>query len=398
MENKINAYILQLNMLAVIVLLTVAFALFFKKDNVRANIFLGILLLYPALSILINIIFIIFQKYQLLFLAPMNVGINLTFGPVLLSYLHFIQGRQGKALASNIIQFVPAILVFLSASYYMQLPDERLQTLLAELIAGDLAYVNLINLLLLAHVFIYLFLAWDVIGLYAAGVVSLEASHISNGVKWQRSLIACFIAINLFLLLAFGLPLLLRGSGHVYADLIAAPLAAIVVYIFIVYRGITYHVIYNQSEYERFAAEAKPINDFVDELKSHAREDFELPDYKIQLVNETKSQLVHLFESEKVYTRSNIKLHDVAAMLNMSPALLSFVINRHMGMTFFEMLGVYRVEEAKLLLLRNEYQHYKIEHIGEFAGFNSRASFFAVFKKHVGKTPQAFRDDHTLER
>lgn len=392
--NVSDPFILQLNLLAAIVLITVACTLFFRKDNVKANIYLGLLLVYPAVSIILNIIFIIFHQHRLLFLAPMNIGLNLTFGPVLLSYIYFMQGNQKRKASIGFFHFIPAILVFASSIYYLLIPQKQQSILLDRVLHGEYAYINLINLFLLFHIFIYLYIGWKKIKIYEKSSLEMDIPETENSLKWQKALLNCIILVNVLLLLAFALPVLLTGKAHIYSDLIATPIAALIIYVLLIYKGLTYHVIYNRSEYKAFAIAAEPLTHFIEELDEQKRISKQQPVYGEELLAEVRDRLEKLFHEQKVYTRPGLKLHDVAKILEISPSILSFIINKHMQITFFEMVNTYRVEEAKQLLIRADHRHYKIEYIGELSGFNSRASFFSVFKKQVGITPQTYRAEH----
>jgi len=55
------------------------------------------------------------------------------------------------------------------------------------------------------------------------------------------------------------------------------------------------------------------------------------------------------------------------------------------------MINKYRVLEAKELLKRPENQNYTIDVISQMAGFKSKSSFNACFKKLTRNTPSEFR-------
>lgn len=57
-----------------------------------------------------------------------------------------------------------------------------------------------------------------------------------------------------------------------------------------------------------------------------------------------------------------------------------------------------RMEKALILLNQMEELHLTMESVGEMAGFSSRSSFFAVFKKKTGKTPQEFIKESSAQR
>ena len=54
-------------------------------------------------------------------------------------------------------------------------------------------------------------------------------------------------------------------------------------------------------------------------------------------------------------------------------------------------INEYRVAEAKQLLQENN--QFTLESIGFEAGFSSKSTFYATFKKLVGKTPAAFKKE-----
>jgi AraC-like DNA-binding protein len=280
--------------------------------------------------------------------------------------------------------------VFASAIYYMLIPESEKAAQLADILAGENMYINLINLFLLLHICGYLYVAWKQVLRYARGAAELDMDNVAKSVNWQKSLLGCICAVNVALLLAFAVPVIITGSAHIYSDLIATPVAALLIYVFMMYKGLSYHVIYNRVEYDAFARAAEPLNNFVAEVNSSQ------PLYKEEMITDKKAELLRLFEEKKIFTTGSLKLHDVAEMLEISPAALSYIINKQLHMTFFEMVNKYRVEEAKQLFVCPDHQHYKIESIGKLSGFNSKASFYAVFKKLTGKTPQVFREEQGL--
>ncbi len=56
-----------------------------------------------------------------------------------------------------------------------------------------------------------------------------------------------------------------------------------------------------------------------------------------------------------------------------------------------------RVEQAKTLLLDPEYENYTITSIGLESGFNSKSTFYTVFKKYSGSTPVEFKNKSRVE-
>ncbi|MCG8492199.1 MAG: helix-turn-helix domain-containing protein, partial [Sneathiellales bacterium] len=66
--------------------------------------------------------------------------------------------------------------------------------------------------------------------------------------------------------------------------------------------------------------------------------------------------------------------------------------NEKLGLSFFELLATYRVEEAKEILNSEMGKKLTIEEIAERVGYNSKSAFNTAFKKITSQTPSSFRD------
>jgi AraC-like DNA-binding protein len=78
-------------------------------------------------------------------------------------------------------------------------------------------------------------------------------------------------------------------------------------------------------------------------------------------------------------------------MLNLPKHHITEVLNGYFEKNFFQFVNGYRVEmvKSKLLDPKNPYTH---EAIGYDCGFNSKSTFFSVFKKFTGLTPVSFKE------
>lgn len=110
--------------------------------------------------------------------------------------------------------------------------------------------------------------------------------------------------------------------------------------------------------------------------------------------NEHISALENLLIHEKIYLNSNLTLEKVAEHMQLSPSYLSRIIHSELNTSFPDFLNSLRVDEAKIYLSNPEFSSYTIVAIGLEAGFNSRSSFYNVFKKVTGKTPMAFQKEN----
>jgi AraC-like DNA-binding protein len=91
------------------------------------------------------------------------------------------------------------------------------------------------------------------------------------------------------------------------------------------------------------------------------------------------------------YRNPDLSLADLAAQLHLPSHHLSQVINEQCQQNFFDFLNGYRINEVKRQLQSPDTAHLKLEEIGFAAGFNSKSTFNAAFKKHTQTTPSQFR-------
>jgi AraC-like DNA-binding protein len=107
-----------------------------------------------------------------------------------------------------------------------------------------------------------------------------------------------------------------------------------------------------------------------------------------------EKKLLRLMDEKKSYRNCYLTLQDLADELSISTHHLSQVINTRLGKNFYDFVNGYRVEDVKRRLLDPRSQHLKILALGLEAGFNTKSTFNAFFKKHTGLTPSDYREKH----
>jgi len=110
---------------------------------------------------------------------------------------------------------------------------------------------------------------------------------------------------------------------------------------------------------------------------------------------ELKQKLDMIMDSNKPYLDHDLRLDDIANLLNVSRNHASQIINENYNLSFFDFINKYRVNEATRLLLNNEEMQLNITQIAYSSGFNSRASFYKAFKKFTNTSPTLYLDHST---
>lgn len=102
-------------------------------------------------------------------------------------------------------------------------------------------------------------------------------------------------------------------------------------------------------------------------------------------------EIEKFFLQEKQFMSPNLTLDKAAKKLKTNRSYLSEAINQHYKLGFRSFINELRIQEARKLLLKKEYEHYSIEGIAQTVGFNNLSTFNAAFKNFTGLTPSYFR-------
>jgi len=104
--------------------------------------------------------------------------------------------------------------------------------------------------------------------------------------------------------------------------------------------------------------------------------------------------LDHLMQKDKLYRNPELRIAEIALLLESSPRELSRQINRSLNCNFSTYINRFRIEEIKEKLLTEAFEKYTLQHLANEAGFKSKSSFHESFKTETGMTPSAFRKTH----
>ena len=105
------------------------------------------------------------------------------------------------------------------------------------------------------------------------------------------------------------------------------------------------------------------------------------------------SKIDSLIVNGKLHLNPTLSLKTLSKELNLSEGYISQLINKNSNLNFNDYINSIRVNDAKDMLVNNEYSNYTIVAIGLEAGFNSKSSFYNAFKKFTGKTPLEYKKD-----
>lgn len=99
-------------------------------------------------------------------------------------------------------------------------------------------------------------------------------------------------------------------------------------------------------------------------------------------------------ESSGDYRNPKYKLKDLSDATGVPSSEISYLLNNYLKISFSDFVNEYRIEDVKKLLLEDDANYYILPILAERCGFNSKSSFYRVFKEKTGLTPMQYRKKH----
>lgn len=334
------------------------------------------LLLYFAI-ILLQITLKVMSKGWLMVNWPLlyNISYHLPFlyGPLL--YLFVRQMTGVKWGWGHLLHFVP----FVTALILLALRDRSAPFL----IEGEprLMYQ-------LLSISIYHWLAYRQCERYSASLKKYYADTKRMQLEWLRrfiiaSAILCsIIAITIYFMYVLYPSLQWLRMGFI----------SLTVFIYWVsYAALTQPDVFT-------VVHSKPTREpaIVTDLTSKLQVSRAAPKYRNSSLPEEEARRIEkgledIMSNEKPQLDPEITIDKLAKMVSSNRHHLSQVLNEKLGLSFYDYINSYRVNEAKLFLSDPERANQKIASIAYDAGFNSLSAFNDVFKKMTGQTPSQYR-------
>lgn len=109
------------------------------------------------------------------------------------------------------------------------------------------------------------------------------------------------------------------------------------------------------------------------------------------------AKLQEKLEQEQLFLDASLSLPKLAESIGVSPNYVSQTINSVFGFNFFDYINSLRIHYAKTLLSDADKDHLSMVDIAMESAFNSRSTFYAAFKKHMGQTPAQYRKSAAMD-
>lgn len=118
-----------------------------------------------------------------------------------------------------------------------------------------------------------------------------------------------------------------------------------------------------------------------------------------EVIAQVVDSVTKAMKTDRLFLDPELSVDKVGKHLQLSPKLISGVLNQHLHKNFNGFVNEYRVDEVKQRLTDPAYEHLTLTGIAFDCGFNSQATFQRTFKQLTGISPgeYAFRQKNSSQ-
>ncbi len=353
-----------------------AFVIYKKPDKKVADRLLCLLLLVLTINYLVNI----FRIWDARNFAPNVIGTSaaliFVYGPLIYLYILSFTGRKKITIKNSFQHFIPFLIYEVFNIYYFTSDNFREQNYLEHAYLNHhFFYFYLVTILKGLHPLIYLAITLNITlhhSSYMKKNYSFDSIHMN--LKWMRYLV---VSMSVLAIIAVILNVFRVGKPetifHLAGEIV---MASATIWIF----TIGYYGFKKTPVFINIKSNEKPA----------AQEKYQKTKIENNYADEIRKALLKKMEEEKPFLNPKLNIAELAEEINYPSYQISQVLNDKMGMTFFDFVNNYRIQEIKSRMRQENFEQLTLLGNALESGFNSKASFNRIFKKSVGMTPSEY--------
>lgn len=341
-------------------------------------------------------------------LIGIDAGFAFLYGPLFYLYARTLSNREHTLRRTDAWHFLPFVLFqVILIPFYLQSGPEKLAYLYTTGASSWTVVLRVATVIKVLHAILYVAAIFHVLRTLRKNIKETHSSTERVNLLWLRNILigivvmVCIAVVTASIETGQNSARMLGQDPNTALDDVS--LVAVSLFVYTVgYLGLRQPEIFDSRWEAYVSTREQRAGSFTEEEQETGapEEKDELsedkPRYSRSGMSEEaaesyKQALMHLMDEEKPYLRGDLTLLDLSESLDISPHNLTEVINTRFGKNFYEFINNYRIEEVKRRLADPEFDHLTLLAIGLDAGFNSKSSFNAVFKKQVGLTPSQFK-------
>ena len=338
-----------------------------------AVILISLFVLFHSLFILHLSLYV--SKYNLLVPHSLYASTPFSFlyGPLLYFYFKRVVENY-KFSWRDALHLIPSLgLFFYLLPYYNLSAFDKFQIMFDQakfVLPGTIAII----IIKIASLATY---AWATFNLYNRQYKDLDIANKKGlgadvGIVWQRNVLTIFVSyVVAYILYASAVTKIIN-----YPPFLNLQIIVMVVMVFYVSA-----ISFLQPEVFKGNIKLDDISKLFKYSKSGLTDSYS---------SELKENLLMLMNEKKVFKLNDINLDSLSEMLGTTRHNTSQVINEHFGMSFYDLINNYRINEAKAIFQEDKNGLYNIIDVAYEVGYNNKVTFNKAFKKQLELTPSEF--------
>lgn len=349
-----------------------------KKGKTLSNKLLGIVFLMISI-VIINLYVLIFKvEIEIPQLLLIDDTFMFAYGPLLYLFTQSVIFKNYKLQKKNIGHFIPFIISFCAVTgIILFFKTESISQVTNQLNTVKVPVYFLIGgILMLVHIFYYLFKSKQEINKVLGKVKELYSTFDQDNFKLLKFILNCFIALFSLSLLHSILPFIGIEGG------LLITLLVMILFMFYFINSILMKML-NQSSNESGSITQITFNTKEKYAGSRLSQ--------IDLMT-FADRLEDYMKTNERFLDSELTMNTISKELNIPSKTLSQVINEGYSCNFYDFVNKFRVEAAKTLFKNQSDKKMTIQEVMYNSGFNSKSSFNTAFKKFTKQTPTQFKN------
>lgn len=369
------------NLIGLLVILTIVFSfllilflLLGKSNTNKGNWLLSFIIFGYALFVFPEFLFLFGLLDNFPHVIRIYAFFSLLLGPMTYFYVRTSTEKNFSITRQMSWHFIPFIVIFFYQLPFLMLPgQEKLVYFYNYFLEGNLQQPLWLSLLKFLQILTYVTISiWIVYGYRKS--LNNTTSFIDNAFhRWL--LLFCF---------ALSIPIL-GALVDSFVDAQFSTLFVVGSFFFVILTAFSLLII-KPSLFLSF-----PHRIAVVDGANNQKDKYESSKLQEEQKEAYVQKLMAFFELKKPFQSPELTLKELAEQVKIPAHYLSQVINEKLDSNFIDFINSYRVKAAQEMLIDPKLSHFTIVSIAYDAGFSAKSTFYAVFKKHTGMTPSAYR-------
>lgn len=274
---------------------------------------------------------------------------TLLYGPMIYFFTLSMTGKKTKQSSQSAVHLIPACFS-LAFTHWTQ----------AIILLGSLSQLA------------YMYFAYHALKRYHSQLMQARSDAESLKLKWLIRALFVFAIIIVFDLIRMNVqtitPHNIKMHWYWFNEVL----------LLLMFSFLLFHTIKSRFQFE--------LEDLALVQQSEQSEPVNTP-----LARQIFSTIEALIINESLYKKPRLSLNDLANQTGLGSKEISWAINNATNQNFCEYINQHRVNEVKREIELCHSQKLNLIELAYQAGFNSKSTFNAVFKKETGLTPSQFK-------